>query len=138
MLERLFSHRPGREERELIAEAEEAQAAHDNTPSPEDAERAGAARNDHVSWLANVWVPRHPVRAAIESRLQDRADRKALETDRHNQKMLGELVAEYRARNVTKEQVKEAIQTLTGVVMSGTIRNVRGAGHICITVITDR
>ena len=113
MLSRLFSHRPGREERELIAEATEAKSALDKTPSPETAERAEATRNDHVSWLANVWAPRHPVHAAIESRLQERADRKALETDRHNQTTLGQLVTEYRAGNVTKGQVKAAIEPLT-------------------------
>jgi hypothetical protein len=114
MLERLFSHRPGREERELIAEAEEAQAALDKTPSPENAERAEATRDDHISYLANVWATRHPVRARIESHLQEREDRKALENDRQNEQItLGELVVEYRAGNVTKEQVKEAIEPLT-------------------------
>ncbi len=37
---------------------------------------------DHASYLANVWMPRHPVRAAIESRLQERNDREARRQER--------------------------------------------------------
>ena len=37
---------------------------------------------DHASYLANVWMPRHPVRAAIESRLQERTDRQARRPER--------------------------------------------------------
>jgi hypothetical protein len=71
-LARLLHHRPGRTGCELLSEVDAAN----------DTEQAEAARNDHMSWLANVWVPRHPVRARIESALRERADRKALENDR--------------------------------------------------------
>ncbi len=40
------------------------------------------AFTDHASYLANIWMPRHPVRAAIESRLQERKDRQARRPER--------------------------------------------------------
>ncbi len=33
-----------------------------------------AAFRDHASYLANVWMPGHPIRAALESRLQEYQD----------------------------------------------------------------
>jgi hypothetical protein len=64
-LSRLLYHRPGRQERELLAAREVATG-----------EAREAAFADHASYLANVWMPAHPVRAALESRLQDYQDRR--------------------------------------------------------------
>src|SRR5258708_27972379 len=72
----LLYHRPGSDEQRLIAEEADALAAYHARPATEDIGRAEAAADDHRSYLANVWMPRHPVRAAIESWLQTRADRR--------------------------------------------------------------
>ncbi len=72
----LLYHRPGSDERRLIAEEADALAAYHARRATEDIGRAEAAADDHRSYLANVWMPRHPVRAAIESWLQTRADRR--------------------------------------------------------------
>ena len=58
-------HRPGSDEQRLIAEEADALAAYQMRPATEDFRRAEAAANDHRSYLASVWMPRHPVRAAI-------------------------------------------------------------------------
>ena len=78
-LQGLLYHRPGSDEQRLIAEEADAVAAHHARPATENIRRAEAAANDHRSYLANVWMPRHPVRAAIESWLQTRADRREAE-----------------------------------------------------------
>src|SRR5258708_24705248 len=75
----LLYPRPGSDERRLIAEEADALAAYHARPATEDIGRAEAAADDHRSYLANVWMPRHPVRAAIESWLQTRADRREAE-----------------------------------------------------------
>ena len=75
----LLYHRPGSDERRLIAEEADALAAYHARRATEDIGRAEAAADDHRSYLANVWMPRHPVRAAIESWLQTRADRREAE-----------------------------------------------------------
>jgi hypothetical protein len=75
----LLYHRPGSDEQRLIAEEADALAAYHARPATENSRRAEAAANDHRSYLANVWMPRHPVRAAIESWLQTRADRRQAE-----------------------------------------------------------
>jgi len=64
---RLLCHRPGRQERDLLAARDAATGQ----------EREAAFR-DHASYLANVWMPAHPRRAVIESRLQERGDRRPL------------------------------------------------------------
>ena len=66
-LRRLLCHRPGRQERDLLAARDAATGQ----------EREAAFR-DHASYLANVWMPAHPRRAVIESRLQERGDRRPL------------------------------------------------------------
>jgi hypothetical protein len=75
----LLYHRPGSDEQRLIAEEADALAAYHARPASEDIRRAEAAANDHRSYLSNVWIPRHPVRAAVESWLQTRADRREAE-----------------------------------------------------------
>ena len=75
----LLYHRPGSDEQRLIAEEADALAAYHARPATENIRRAEAAADDHRSYLANVWMPRHPVRAAIESWLQTRADRREAE-----------------------------------------------------------
>ena len=60
-------HRPGSDEQRLIADEADALAAYHARPATEDFRRAEAAADDHRSYLASVWMPRHPVRAAIES-----------------------------------------------------------------------
>ncbi len=64
-LRRLRWHRPGRQERELLTARDLATG-----------EAREAAFTDHASYLANVWMPGHPIRAALESRLQDYQDRR--------------------------------------------------------------
>jgi hypothetical protein len=54
--QRLLWHRPDRTERELLDRAA----------------RNGDAFLDYTGYLANVWMPRHPVRARVESRLTER------------------------------------------------------------------
>ena len=66
---RLVYHQPDRRERELL----------DALASERSRDQAFL---DHASYLANVWMPRHPVRAAIESRLQERKDRQARRPER--------------------------------------------------------
>ena len=62
---RLLYHQPdGREHELLDARANASEHSRDQ------------AFMDHASCLANVWMPRHPVRAAIESRLHERKNRK--------------------------------------------------------------
>jgi hypothetical protein len=75
----LFFHRPHKLERRLIAEDAAAAAAYAERPTDANADRAEVAANDLSSYLANVWMPRHPVRAAVESRLQERGDRRRAE-----------------------------------------------------------
>src|SRR5258708_36427213 len=65
---RLVYHQPDRRERELL----------DALASEQSRDQAFL---DHASYLANVWMPHHPVRAAIESRLQERKDRQARRQD---------------------------------------------------------
>ena len=60
----LLYHRPGSDEQWLIAEEADALAAYHARPARENSRPAESA-NDHRSYLANVWMPRHPVRAAI-------------------------------------------------------------------------
>ena len=68
---RLLYHQPDGRERELLdALANASEPLRDQ------------AFMDHASYLANVWMPRHPVRAAIESRLQERNDREARRQER--------------------------------------------------------
>ena len=64
-LRRLLCHRPDRQERELLTARDIATG-----------EARDAAFRDHASYLANVWMPGHPMRAAIESRLQEYQDRR--------------------------------------------------------------
>jgi hypothetical protein len=68
---RLLYHKPDGRERELL----------DARASASEHSRDQAFR-DHASYLANVWMPRHPVRAAIESRQQERKDREARRQER--------------------------------------------------------
>src|SRR5258708_21028860 len=75
----MLYHQPNGRERELLdALANASEHSRDQ------------AFMDHASYLANVWMPRHPVRAAIESRLQERNDREARRQER-------ELEAGYRS-----------------------------------------
>ena len=74
---RLLYHRPPPEERRLIAQEADLLEAYHARPAAESLRRAQAAADDHRSYLANVWMPRHPFRAAIESLLQAHADRRA-------------------------------------------------------------
>src|SRR5258708_21753481 len=68
---RLLYHQPDGRERELLdALANASEHSRDQ------------AFVDDASYLANVWMPRHPVRAAIESRLQERKDREARRQER--------------------------------------------------------
>ncbi len=66
-LRRLLCHRPGRQERDLLTARDAATG-----------EARDAAFRDHASYLANVWMPAHPARAVIESRLQERGHRRPL------------------------------------------------------------
>ncbi len=66
---RLLYHQPDGRERELL----------DALANEHSRDQAFM---DHASYLANVWMPRHPVRAAIESRLQERKDRQARRQER--------------------------------------------------------
>jgi hypothetical protein len=68
---RLLYHQPDGCERDLL----DARANASELPRDQ-------AFRDHASYLANVWMPRHPVRAAIESRLPEREDRQARRPER--------------------------------------------------------
>lgn len=62
--QRLLWHRPDKTECGLLAEIAEDQGARNGDPFL-----------DYTGYLANVWMPRHPVRARIESRLAERNGR---------------------------------------------------------------
>jgi hypothetical protein len=77
-LTRLLWHRPDRQERDLLTARQAATG-----------DAREAAFRDHASYLANVWMPAHPRRAVIESRLQERGDPRALPS-RHEDREAGQ------------------------------------------------
>ena len=74
---RLLYHRPDREERELRAALTAASETLEASPGDASEGAWDEAFRDYASYLANVWMPRHPVRAAIEAWQQERKDRHA-------------------------------------------------------------